>query len=220
MTETQVRQRVVDVMKAWVGHVQGSAGHKDIIDTYNNHRPLARGYKVTYSDPWCATTVSAAGILAGYTDIMPTECSCNEMIKLYQKMGRWEENDAYRPQPGDIMMYDWDDNGVGDNKGSADHVGMVEDVNGNTITVIEGNMSKKVGRRTMQVNGKYIRGYCLPDYSKKVTLSPNEITINNAVADGVITMPEYWANVLCGKQIPSAANVKALMDKYHEKVKK
>ena len=38
-------------------------------------------------------------------------------------------------------------------------------VSGSTITVIEGNKSDSVSRRTLQVGGKYIRGYGVPKYS-------------------------------------------------------
>ena len=38
-------------------------------------------------------------------------------IEKAQAMGIWQENDAYVPQIGDIIMYDWDDNGNGDNTG-------------------------------------------------------------------------------------------------------
>jgi hypothetical protein len=38
------------------------------------------------------------------------------------------------------------------------------------MTIIEGNMSSGVvGRRTLSVNGRYIRGYICPKYSKKAT---------------------------------------------------
>ena len=139
---------------------------------YAEHKPLAQGYKVTYTDAWCATFASEIAIEAGYTDIIPTECSCNRQIKLWQQMGRWCENDAKVPEPGDYIYYDWDDNGVGDCTGSAEHVGIVESCNGNTITVIEGNKSNAVGRRTLEVNGRYIRGYGVPDFSKKATSEP------------------------------------------------
>ena len=33
-------------------------------------------------------------------------------------MGCWQENDAYVPSPGDAILYDWQDNGIGDNTGN------------------------------------------------------------------------------------------------------
>lgn len=195
MTETQIRQKVVNQAKSWLGCKESDGSHRKIIDLYNSHKPLARSYAVKYTDAWCATFVSATSIACGYTDIMPTECGCGKMIELYQKLGRWEENDAYKPEPGDVVFYDWDDNGVGDNKGASDHVGIVEKVVGTTIAVIEGNCSNSVKRREIQVNGRYIRGYGLPAFEKKATkedtgakLSVEEIAkkvINGDYGNGV-----------------------------------
>lgn len=167
MTENEIRNNVVQTARGYLGCKEADGSHRKIIDGYNAHKPLARGYLVKYTDAWCATFVSFVGIMCGLTDIMPTECGCGAMIELYKAKKRWQENDAYSPQPADIIMYDWDDNGVGDCTGYPEHVGIVESVNGNTITVIEGNMSNKVGERTLKVNGRYIRGYCLPDYASK-----------------------------------------------------
>ena len=40
-----------------------------IIDLYNSHKPLARGYPVKYTDAWCSTFASAVAIQAGLTSI-------------------------------------------------------------------------------------------------------------------------------------------------------
>lgn len=172
MTEAQARQKVVAVMQGWIGCKESDGSHKKIIDKYNSHKPLARGYAVKYTDAWCATAVSAAAIVAGYTDIIPLECSCSYLIEAAKKMGIWQESDSYKPSPGDEVLYDWDDGAnyaTTDDTGAPEHVGMVESVSGNTFVVIEGNKSNAVGRRTMQVNGRYIRGFICPKYSKKAT---------------------------------------------------
>ena len=163
--------KVVEQAKAWLGLKESDGSHKSIIDIYNAHKPLARGYAVKYTDAWCATFVSAVAIKLGYTDIIPTECSCTKMIELLKGIGSWVENDAYVPKPGDIMFYDWDDSGKGDNTGSSDHVGIVEKVTGDTITVIEGNYSNSVKRRTIKVNGKTIRGYGVPKYDAEKVIA-------------------------------------------------
>lgn len=173
MTENQLRSNVVSIMRGWLGWSESNGKHKKIIDIYNNHKPIARGYKVQYTDEWCATTVSAAFIKAGLTDIGFTECSCTRMIELYKTRGRWKESDAYVPKIGDIIMYDWHDDGAGDNTGAPDHVGMVAAVNGTKLTVIEGNKNETVAYRSMNVNGRYIRGYCVPDYTSKATKEPS-----------------------------------------------
>ena len=172
MTEQKLRQKVVSIMEGWVGWNESNGKYKKIIDIYNNHKPL--GYKVKYTDHWCATAVSAAFIKAGLEDIGFKECSCSRMIELYKKAGRWMEKDSYVPKIGDVVMYDWEDSGKGDNAGHPDHVGIVSSVTGKNITVIEGNKSENVGYRNMTVDGKYIRGYCLPDYASKATKTPKK----------------------------------------------
>ena len=167
MTEKELRQKVVSIATAWLGRKESDGSYKQIIDLYNSHRPRARGYAVKYTDEWCATFVSAVFISACLTDIAPTECSCQQMIEAYKNIGRWQENDSHTPAPGDVIMYDWQDSGSGDNTGWADHTGIVTRVSGRTITVIEGNKSGSVAYRTMTVGGKYIRGYCLPDYASQ-----------------------------------------------------
>ena len=167
MTEKQLREKVVKIMQSWIGYNETNGSYKRIIDIYNSHKPLARGYAVRYSDEWCATAVSAAFIQAGLTDIAPTECSCSRMIELYKAKGCWKEADSYVPKIGDVIMYDWQDNGVGENTGAPDHVGIVTALNGTSLIIIEGNKGEAVAYRAMTVNGKYIRGYCLPDYASK-----------------------------------------------------
>nr|DAG70550.1 MAG TPA: CHAP domain protein [Caudoviricetes sp.] len=180
---------ILDIARGWIGRKESNGSHHEIIDLYNNHKPLARGYKVKYTDSWCATFVSACAIKANYTDIIPTECSCNQMIKGFQNLGRWTEDDAHVPHIGDVIFYDWQDNGVGDNKGSSDHVGIVEKVENGKITVIEGNKSDAVGRRVLNVNGRYIRGFGCPAYETQTqdTVSKPQTNTSNALGTYVIT---------------------------------
>lgn len=159
------RDKVVAQAQSWIGKKESDGSHKEIIDVYNSHKPLARGYSVKYTDAWCATFVSAVAIKCGVTDILPTECGCEPMINLFKKLGEWVENDAYIPSPGDVIFYDWQDSGSGDDTGYSDHVGIVEKATKNTITVIEGNYSDSVKRRKLQVNGQYIRGFGVPKYA-------------------------------------------------------
>ena len=183
MTENQLRKKVVDTAVDYLGCKEANGSHKKIIDLYNSHKPLARGYAVKYTDEWCATFVSAIAIKCGLTDIMPTECGCEKMIDLYKKLGSWKENDAYVPDEGDVIFYDWDDSGAGDNKGGSDHVGIVAKVSGSSIKVIEGNKGEAVAYRTIAVNGRYIRGYGVPKYAKKATTKDNSTGSSSGSGD-------------------------------------
>lgn len=202
MTEQELRQKVVSIAQGYIGCNESDGSHKKIIDLYNNHTPLARGYKVQYTDAWCSTFASAVAIAAGLTDIIPTECGCEKHIQLFKNLGSWQENDAYVPSPGDYIFYDWDDSGSGDCTGSADHVGIVEKVSGQTITVIEGNYSNSVKRRTITVNARYIRGYGVPKYSSKATSSGGTSTGSST---GTSTSGDTVYTVVKGDTLSSIA---------------
>ena len=165
MTENDARKLYVDTAKSFLGYSEASGKHRQIIDLYNSKSPLPRNYKVTYSDAWCATFVSACAIKCGMANIIPRECSCYFQVEQFQKMERWQENDGYIPKPGDIIYYDWQDSGSGDNTGVPDHVGIVEYVSEGSICVIEGNKNDSVERRYITVNARNIRGYGLPNFA-------------------------------------------------------
>lgn len=176
MTEKELREAPVNVLRSWLGVKAGSDKHAEILNIYNTHRPLARSYKVKLSDQWCAATVSAAFIAANMADIIGTECGCGEMIQKAQKLGLWCENDDYKPNTGDVILYCLKNTAKGDCTSWPDHVGVVEKVSGNSITVIEGNMGspRQVGRRTISVDDEKIRGYILPKYAEKADPEPKE----------------------------------------------
>lgn len=175
------RSVIVKQAQSWLGCNEADGSHKKIIDVYNSHKPWARGYKMPYNVAWCSTYVSACSIAVGYTDIIPTECGCGPHIELFKKLGIWVENDAYVPKPGDIMLYDWEDSGKGDNTGYPNHIGIVEKVENGKITVIEGNYSNAVKRRVLAVNGKYIRGYAVPKYDPEPATESENKTENTTV---------------------------------------
>lgn len=174
------RENLVKTAASFIGCKESDGSHRQIIDIYNAHKPLARGYAVKYTDAWCATFVSAMAIKCGLTDIIPTECGCGEMITLFKNLGEWQESDSYTPKPGDVVFYDWDDSGSGDNTGNPDHVGIVETISGSSFKVIEGNMSNAVGRRSMTVNGRYIRGFGVPKYKCDTSDSGSNTSTGNS----------------------------------------
>lgn len=164
MTENELRQKACACARSWLGRREADGSFRPIIDTYNQIRPHP-GYRMTYTDPWCAAFVSAVGWAVGLSGIIFPECSCDRMITLYQRHGRWCEDDSYHAKPGDVIFYDWEDNGVGDNRGESDHVGLVVEDNGHYMTIIEGNHNDAVGKRTLAYNSQFIRGFGLPDYA-------------------------------------------------------
>ena len=164
MTEQQLRELFADSCAFYLGANEAEGSHREIINLYNKISPLPRGYKMTYYDPWCAAFPSAIGHSLGLGNIILPECACDPMINLYKAKGQWREADDYPAKVGDLVMYDWEDSGLGDNLGSADHVGVLYAETATTYRVIEGNISDSVDFRVLKKNGKNIRGFCCPDF--------------------------------------------------------
>ncbi len=170
--EAALRLQVVQTAQSYLGCNEADGSYKAIIDLYNSHEPLAQNYTVQYTDSWCAAFVSAVSIQCGITDILPTECSCERQIALFQALGCWEERDGAIPLPGDVIFYDWDEKGFGDCTGWADHVGIVVGIKWPFIKVIEGNRDDAVTYRVIPLNEIHIRGFGLPDYAAMAENDP------------------------------------------------
>lgn len=157
-------QDVLNVMRSWVGYNEVNKKYLEILNVYNSHKPLARGYAIKSSDEWCDACVSAAAIKAGAVDLIGTEVGVEKHVAIFKRKGIWIEDGTITPQPGDVIVFNWDDN-TQPNDGNSDHIGYVESVSGGKITTLEGNMGEKVGRRTIPVGYGYIRGFARPKYA-------------------------------------------------------
>lgn len=193
------RKEVVKLITSWIGKRESDGSHKEIIDIYNSLISLPRGLKMKYDWAWCACTWSALAIKLGYMEIMPIEISCGNLITKAKEMGIWKENDGYVPKPGDGILYDWDDSGVGDNVGWPDHIGTVTYVNEDSgyIEVVEGNYNDSVKKRTISINGKFIRGFITPKYDLDDAYSDNDGSDNILKSDDVIAhevIAGKWGN--------------------------
>lgn len=159
---------VLKVARGWIGYSESNGKFKEILDIYNSHKPLARGYKIKTTDEWCDCFVSACAIVAGAVDIIGTEVGCEKHVAIFKKKGIWIEDGTIKPKVGDIILFNWND-ATQPNDGSSDHIGIVEQQYGNTIVCIEGNKNGKVARRTINVGWGYIRGFARPKYGVSTT---------------------------------------------------
>lgn len=164
MTETELRLQAALTAARWLGTKEGSAAHRELLAIYNGIRPLPRGYAMKETDAWCAAFVSAAAVEAGIGVLVPLECSCGKIIAQAQTMGIWIEDDAYAPEIGDWVLYNWEASGSGDDTGSADHIGIVAGVQDCQFLVVEGNYDNAVKLRRVDINGAKIRGFVCPHY--------------------------------------------------------
>lgn len=207
------RLEVVEAARKYLNTKIGDNKHKEIIDTYNSIEGH-KGCVMKYTSPWCACFVSTISYLTDNLDIMFEHTSCNSMIQRYKDNGSWCENDNHIPKAGDIIFYDWDDNGIGDCTGIAEHVGIVEECDGITIKVIEGNMGSNsiVGRRYLKVNGRYIRGYGLPKYDYNYiedTPTPSYYTVQKGdTLSGIAAKLNKQGNNIHWKRIAFLNNIK------------
>lgn len=186
------RTAIVRTAKSYLGAEAGSIAHADILHIFNTVKPY--GYTAKKSDPWCAEFVSACAIqtFGRKTAIkfFPLSAGCPSMLEKAKNMHIWVESDKYIPDKGDFILYDWQDSGKGDDKGSPDHVGIVERYEAGTIYVIEGNYSNAVKRRKIHIDARYIRGFITPDYDR-IRVRKNEKT-NEEIANEVIA--GKWGN--------------------------
>ena len=164
----------IGVYRSWIGLNRANGSHQVILDIYNDfirkHPAAGRGVLMQPWDPFCAATYSAAHIKLGAVDAVGgVECGVEELVKICQKTGTWEENGAMTPEKGWGIVFNWDDS-TQPNTGFSDHIGIVESVDGGQITCIEGNMSGGVvGRRQIPVGWGYIRGFIKPKYGQVST---------------------------------------------------
>lgn len=194
--------KILNVARSLINCKESNGSHKQIIDVYNSYTPLPRNYKVKYTDSWCMTFISACFIKAGLAALCPLECSCGNAITKAKSMGIWQEKDDITPNVGDLIMYDW-------NKadGWPEHVGIVESVTNNQITVIEGNKNNAVGRRGINIGNASIRGYIQPNYDGSISNNQPSKPISNEKAVNYQVKVNTKSGVNCRKK-PSVGSAK------------
>ena len=86
---------------------------------------------------WCACFVSWCANQCGHIEsgVLPKFAGVGTGEEWFKVRGLWRDN-QYTPNPGDIIFFDWETDGL---DGKPDHVGIVEKVEGGVIYTIEGN---------------------------------------------------------------------------------
>ena len=182
---------VLNVMRSWIGYGKVNKKYLKILKVYNSHKPLARSYAIKPSDEWCDATVSAAAIKAGAANLIGTEVGVEKHVDIFKQKGIWIENGSITPKPGDVIVFNWDDD-TQTNNGYSDHIGYVESVSNGKITTIEGNKGGKVGRRTIPIGYGYIRGFARPRYAASALSKPAPTKSIDKIAREVIA--GKWGN--------------------------
>jgi hypothetical protein len=95
--------------------------------------------------------------------------------------GYYKQNNAFHrsnPRLGDQIFFSY-------SPGEYSHTGIVVDVNGNTITTVEGNTSDSVGRRTYETSNRSIAGYGTPnwDLALEIWEKPWAVVVNGKIVN-------------------------------------
>lgn len=95
--------------------------------------------------------MNEAGMIENGT--VPKFAYCPTGIQWFQQHDQWQGR-QYTPAPGDIIFFDWQNDGI------SDHVGIVEKVENGTVYTIEGNSTNDECRQNSYPNHSiYIIGY-------------------------------------------------------------
>ena len=108
---------------------------------------------------WCACFASWCADQCGYLEsgIIPKFSLCSDGVNWFKGKGQWQDKN-YEPQAGDIIFFDWG------NDGSIDHVGIVEKCENGTVYTVEGNSGDACRQQSYPVGSSSIYGYGCPKY--------------------------------------------------------
>ncbi len=159
------RQYVPHVLRYYsFGRIPTGAGNQMIVQMALSQEGNAgdtywRWYGFTDRVSWCACFTSWCADQCGYIEsgAVPKFSLCSDGVKWFQEKKQFQDG-SYVPVPGDIIFFDWG------NDGSIDHVGIVENVKKGVVNTIEGNSGDKVKRNSYPVGSDSIYGYGIPAY--------------------------------------------------------
>lgn len=108
---------------------------------------------------WCACFVSWCADQCGYIDsgLIPKFAGCIDGANWFKSNNRWNDRN-YEPKAGDIIFFDWEDDGT------TDYVGIVEKCENGTVYTVEGNSGDACRQRQYTVGSRNIYGYGIPAY--------------------------------------------------------
>lgn len=179
MTVDEAKKAVIELAEAEVGYHE-KASNADLDDkTANsggaNWTKYARDLDAVpsfYNGPkngyaWCDVFVDWLFVTIFGPELgrqmlyQPTESAgagCLYSAGYYKAANKFHRTD---PRVGDQVFFSY-------SAGEYSHTGIVVDVNGNTITTVEGNTSDSVGRRTYETSNRSIAGYGTPNWDLAV----------------------------------------------------
>ena len=175
MTVEEAKKKVLDLARSEIGYhekaTNSQLNEKTANSGGNNWTKYAEyldSFAGFYNGPkngyaWCDVFVDYLFVKCFGFDIgrrmlcqpmSSAGAGCLFSAQYYKQAGRWHTN---APQPGDQIFFTY-------SPGEYSHTGIVEAVNGDTVTTIEGNTSDQVGRRNYNIGNATIAGYGRPKW--------------------------------------------------------
>ena len=116
-------------------------------------------YGYPYRVAWCAIFVSWCADQCGFLDtgVLPRMEGVRPYVDWFRERGQWQDR-SYEPMAGDIIFLDWESDGL------ADHVGIVERVEGGVIYTVEGNADDRCIENHYYLGSAPVYGFGLPAY--------------------------------------------------------
>ena len=114
-------------------------------------------------------------------------------VRAWFKARHRYKDDSSMPMVGDLVIF------------KSSHIGIVENVQGNTVFTVEGNASNRVRRRSYSRSNSNIDGYCHPAYDmveEEEDMTPQQAAQLKAVADKVERIENVLFNGHDRKNIP------------------
>lgn len=147
------------VIEAAIKNEVGNGGAKYKQWFYDNYG----GLSPTQNYGWCDRFVSW---LLGQMGYKMKEGGCSAQLKSFSNKGGYHNASGYTPSTGDVVFFDWN------NDGSPDHVGIIYIDEKGEQYVIHGNFSNKVCYTrvsdALKWNGGQVLGYGLPSCLDKL----------------------------------------------------
>lgn len=191
----------------------GISGRPNIITEYWN-----------LETEWCAMTIVYVGDKTGVSNSFPRSTFVDKSGNYigfrdwFEERSRFYYRDYFIPQPGDLIIFDYD----GDNHG--DHIGFVKGVDtaNNLIYTIEGNANDTMAKKTYTLKNPNILGYCRPYYNDDNTAdqapaATTAATTNSAVSTSTTTTTTTAAVSTTTQTVPppTSDNETATINRYY-----
>ena len=147
---------VIAIAESQIGYTESEKNY--IVAEDGTSKKGYTRYGDWYGDPygdWCAMFCSFCLYYAGVDrDMMPIEAGCGRWIRDLEELELYHgAADTYEAKPGDLIFFDYDEDG------DVDHVGLIFEIKENEIKTIEGNKSNRVRYDSYSAGDPCILGY-------------------------------------------------------------